>query len=236
METLSIKAVHLQDGIKWNDCQHWITMVSKERQAKISRLKFDKDRLHSMMSEILARKCISEKYSMPYESIEFCKGAYGKPYVYLEKKVEFNWSHSGNWIVFVMDTQPVGIDVEAVKSLNEMDLARQFFAWQEVNQLEEIDHIKRRNYFFKLWTLKESYIKWRGTGMNTLLSSFHFIENKHGDLLFHNRNEDICFFHTVQLDSQHYASVCSSINYKFPPSINIVEIDEFGNMETIRRF
>lgn len=46
---------------------------------------------------MLARKNISEEYNVPFDSIKILKGMDGNPY--------FSRSHSGNWIVFVMDSQ-----------------------------------------------------------------------------------------------------------------------------------
>ncbi|WP_412094680.1 4'-phosphopantetheinyl transferase superfamily protein [Bacillus atrophaeus] len=63
----------------------------------------------------------------------------------------------------------------------------------------------RTKHFFTLWSLKESYIKWKGTGLRTLLESFRFIYNQEKQLIFSSDYQDSCFFQTIQLDPQHFA-------------------------------
>lgn len=229
LSTLSITAVRIHSEMKWDDYKHLVSMVSKERQARVSRLRFDIDRICSMLGEIVARKCISEARGIPLESIEFQIGTHGKPYVHLEKPLSFNWSHSGDWILFAMDSEQVGIDVENVRPVNEMDLASNFFDPLEVIQLEEMNSIERKRYFFKLWSLKESYIKWKGTGLSIKLNSFRFIYNEQNVLLFSNNYGDICYFQTIHLDSDHFATVCMSRNDGQKSLIKKVEVDKFLN-------
>ncbi|WLR43795.1 4'-phosphopantetheinyl transferase superfamily protein [Bacillus carboniphilus] len=229
MNRLIIQAVHIHDDIRWDEYKSWVSMVSVERQIEISRLRLDKDRMSKMISEIMARKFISEECNVSYKSIRFHQGLYGKPYVNLETILHFNWSHAGNWVVFILDSHPIGIDVEAVRSIDEMELARQFFDQKEVFQLEEMDQKNRKNHFLKLWSLKESYMKWKGTGINTPLNSCCFIKDNQEEIQFSNENGDCCNFQTVQLDSIHHVAVCTSENYKTPPVVKIFQLNEFLN-------
>lgn len=229
MSALSVTAVRIHADMKWDDYKYLASMVSKERQERIFRMRFDVDRIYSMLGEIIARKCISETRGIPFESIEFHKGSYGKPYVNLEKPLSFNWSHSGDWILFALDSEQVGIDVETVRPVNEMDLASHFFDPQEVIQLEEMNSIERKRYFFKLWSLKESYIKWKGTGLSIKLNSFRFIYNEQKGLLFSNNYGDTCYFQMIHLDSEHFAAVCMSRKDGQKSYIKKFEVDKFLN-------
>ncbi|MFB1052006.1 4'-phosphopantetheinyl transferase superfamily protein [Paraliobacillus sp. JSM ZJ581] len=229
MSALSITAVRIHAEIRWDNYEHLVSMVSKERQERIFRLRYDVDRIRSMLGEIIARKCISEVIGLPLKSIEFHTDTYGKPYVNLEKPLSFNWSHSGDWILFAVDSEQVGIDVETVRSMEVMDVARDFFDPQEVAQLEGINTLEQNRRFFTVWTLKESYIKWKGTGLSTPLNSFRFLYNQQKDLVFSNNHGDTCFFKTIDLDSRHYAAVCMSRNYGQEIFIEKIEVDKFIN-------
>lgn len=48
-------------------------------------MKFDVDRLRLVIGEMIARAYISKEIGVPYQSIEFRQGLYGKPYVMLDK-------------------------------------------------------------------------------------------------------------------------------------------------------
>lgn len=89
MSILSITAVRIHAEMKWDDYKHLVSMVSKERQARIFQLRFDVDRICCMLGEIIARKRISEAIGIPSESIKFHTGTYGKLYVHLEKPLSF---------------------------------------------------------------------------------------------------------------------------------------------------
>lgn len=227
MSALKIVAVRIRSNLKWNTYKNLLSIVSKERQVRISRMKFDMDRFRLLISEIIARQYISKEIGIPFEMIEFKQGLYGKPYITLEKPLSFNWSHAGDWILFAMDSTSIGVDVEQIHHVKELDLAKRFFAPEEVAQLETMPPEARRRHFFKLWSLKESYIKWKGTGMNTSLYSFHFIDRKEKGWKFSNHHGDICFFKLLRLDANHYAAICTSNDYKTYPSVKRYEAEQF---------
>ncbi|WP_163579385.1 4'-phosphopantetheinyl transferase family protein [Gracilibacillus saliphilus] len=207
MSSILLVAVRIHADMKMENYRKWAYMISDERNERIAYFKFDVDRIRALISELVARKCISDQAGISFRSLEFHRGSHGKPYVNLEVPLAFNWSHSGDWILFAMDSEPVGVDVEVVHPVKEMDLARRFFDAQEVAQLNTMPAVERKKHFFKLWSLKESYIKWKGTGLSTELDSFRFLYNKHQELLFSNNHEDSCYFHTIHLDSRR----CSSL-------------------------
>ena len=215
--------------MKWDHYKKWISLVSEERKEKIYRLRFDLDRIRSMISELVARKYIAEATGSLFESVEFLKSTYGKPYAELDESISFNWSHSGDWIFFAMDKEPVGVDVEVIRQLNEIALSKSFFDPEEVAQLEAMNAKERTKHFFTLWSLKESYIKWKGTGLSTELDSFRFIYNQEQQLIFSSNHQDSCFFQTIQLDPKHFAAVCTSKENSEKPLVKMMDVDTFLN-------
>ena len=86
--------------------------------------------------------------------------------------MQFNLSHSGDYAMCIIGDSPVGCDVERVRKIA-LKLADRFFAQSEKemisNQPTEDDKI---NTFFRLLTLKESYVKAEGQGLSIGLNSF----------------------------------------------------------------
>lgn len=75
----------------------------------------------------------------------------------------------------------VGIDVEAVGAHGaDSGLARQFFSLDEIEALEACHPAMREDRFFRIWTLKEAYIKARGLGFRLPLDSFAVIPEEGG--------------------------------------------------------
>lgn len=84
-----------------------------------------------------------------------------------DHRIEFNLSHSGNWVLFAFARGGrVGIDVEQWKEIEFEEIAREVFTPEEMEEwmLWPVPH--RPAAFFGAWTLKESYLKALGTGIS----------------------------------------------------------------------
>ena len=86
---------------------------------------------------------------------EYVINEFGKP---ISDKVYFNVSHSKGAVVFIMDSLPVGIDIEQVRPMKEDML-------NYISSNEEKAYIKNDINFFEIWTNKESITKTIGTGI-----------------------------------------------------------------------
>ncbi|WZX99268.1 4'-phosphopantetheinyl transferase superfamily protein [Bacillus sp. FSL W7-1360] len=226
MSTLVLAAVHIDEEKQWGHYEPWLKKVSPERQARILRMRRPADRIRSLVSELLARKYISEARHIAFAEIEFLSNEYGKPLVSEALSLSFNLSHSGNWVLFALDETTVGVDVEQIHSIEELSLAKRFFDPAEAAQLSELSEKQRQERFFQLWSLKESYIKWKGTGLGTPLHSFRFMKEK-GEWSFSNDHGDECFFHSIRLDDSHYMAVCTSKRYDAVPQVTVCEAEDF---------
>ena len=102
-------------------------------------------------------------------------GPRGKPMV--ANGPSFNVSHTEGLVVVVGARVPLalGVDAEATDRTSDLDkLAQRYFAPREVAAWGTRDASERRDRFFDLWTLKESYMKATGEGFALGLSSFWF--------------------------------------------------------------
>ena len=99
----------------------------------------------------------------------------GRPYIAPEPdapRVDFNLSHAGRYVVCALavaehaDESPrVGVDVEIPHPrVNKESLARRFFSEREIRQLEQTAYADSE--FLRIWTRKESYLKFVGTGLS----------------------------------------------------------------------
>lgn len=86
-----------------------------------------------------------------------------------------NLTHTHSLVAVTLARTPVGIDVEAAaRDARIAALARRYFAPTEVAGLVAMPEPAQRERFFRLWTLKEAYIKARGQGMAIPLADFAF--------------------------------------------------------------
>lgn len=158
------------------DYEKWYALMSKDKQMRIDRFRFEDDKKRTVAGEMLVRKAIAEWCDVSEESIVFDKTEIGKPYV-KDLPVEFNISHSGDMVVCAVDDKPVGIDVEKIRPID-LKLAKRICTDEELVYL--FDHIPtEQNFayttdqelltrFFELWTAKEAYGKCIGAGMSEI--------------------------------------------------------------------
>ncbi len=102
--------------------------------------------------------------------LTIAKNEYGKPYAD-GVDLEFNISHSGSVALIGFGRSPLGCDVEMIGKYRPGVIGR-FFSDEEKKYFESVDERRRTDDFYTLWTLKESFVKAIGTGLNTPLSSF----------------------------------------------------------------
>lgn len=89
-------------------------------------------------------------------------GEHGKPYLTNYPDIHFNISHCDKAIAVAVSNHEVGIDVEGRRRFNESLLQR---AMNDEEQAAIHKSSDPEMEFAKLWTRKEAYFKWTGTGI-----------------------------------------------------------------------
>lgn len=110
----------------------------------------------SLAGEMLARQMLSKRLSMPQESFIIKKTPLGKPYAE-GVSVYFNISHSGNFAVCVIDTKPVGVDIQSIAPPMVGVMRRSFSEAEREYILAEPEYGAER--FTRLWCMKEAFAK-----------------------------------------------------------------------------
>lgn len=166
--------------------------VSVERREKIDRLTLDKDKRLSLGAELLLSRALADAGVERYRVV--CDGRTGKPYLADRENLFFNLSHAEERVMCVLSDEEVGCDVEYVRA-GKIAVAERFFSPSEYAAiLCEPTPSAQNAMFFRLWTLKESYIKATGMGMALPLGSFSVeIENGTVSLLGGHNGEDYRF-------------------------------------------
>ena len=100
---------------------------------------------------------------------ELCYDENGRPSL-RSSAVDFNISHTDNYVfcAIAKDEGRVGLDAEAPKrmsSLRSLALAERWFVGGE---RREFAHDPSLNRFLKIWTCKESFLKWTGDGLRAV--------------------------------------------------------------------
>lgn len=102
----------------------------------------------------------------------FGEGIHGKPYLKAYPELHFSLSHSGSIAVCALAGQEVGADIQQFGQIRK-GLAERFFSSEDLLLIREWEEygIRREEIFFRIWTIKEAYMKLTGEGMSQGLHS-----------------------------------------------------------------
>lgn len=139
-----------------------------------------------------------EKIERYFDNYKLIYNEYGKPYIE-NNEFYFNKSYSCDLGVLVIENNECGIDIEKIRKYNEV-MSKKIFSIDEYNYVNS--KINKDYYFTFLWTLKEAYLKYIGTGINIKLDSISFV--KDNKILFKNYD---CKFKVIKVDN-YVISVC----------------------------
>jgi 4'-phosphopantetheinyl transferase len=117
-----------------------------------------------------------QAYSGANAAPAILRGEHGKPFVAEAGFPRFNLSHSGCCVVFAFSKDhELGVDVEMISRRHStMDLARRFYATDEVAALDSLAESEREVAFLRLWTCKEAVLKALGRGLSFGLDRLSF--------------------------------------------------------------
>lgn len=158
--------------------------IQTEEKKRISKFVFQNDAKSSLIGRLMLRKFVHFATSMPYDEIEFGRDLHGKPFLLgtANTSLSFNVSHQSAYVVLAGSaTHKIGIDVMKIeppagKNVPEFFrlMTRQFSTheWSTVKNFPtEKEQIA---CFYRLWCLKESYVKNTGFGLTVPLNEISF--------------------------------------------------------------
>ncbi|MCR4923312.1 MAG: 4'-phosphopantetheinyl transferase superfamily protein [Lachnospiraceae bacterium] len=178
-------------------------LVSHKRVLETERYVHEEDRKRGLMAAALLNYGLKKDKELYFKgSSEMTAGSnkydelmikdeYQKPHIKInDRELLFSFSHSGDYGVCAIGgfeekdrLLRLGVDIESYEGEGKeksMDsIAKRFFTRQEYEYVvgDKEDTLKR---FYRIWTLKEAYIKAEGLGLSIPLDSFS-VTVKEGD-------------------------------------------------------
>ena len=145
-------------------------LLDQQERERTSRLRQPQHRDRFILSHSQLRRVLAQYLDQSPQSIEFCRGAQGKPAVLCrgegEPPLQFNLSHSGDAAFIGVSRCPVGVDVEQFRPLTDsLSMAQRFFSEKEFIFLQSLHESERAIAFLKHWVCKEAYVKATGDGL-----------------------------------------------------------------------
>ncbi|HEV2135661.1 MAG TPA: 4'-phosphopantetheinyl transferase superfamily protein [Terracidiphilus sp.] len=147
-------------------------LLDAEERARWQRFQHEQRRREFLTTHALARTALSQYRGVAPQDWRFSTNAHGKPALEPDCGLRFNLSNSLGLAVCLVADAPVevGVDVEPFTRAGQIaDVAHKVFSPAERAQLGTLSAEEKLDRCVSLWTLKEAYIKARGTGLGSAL-------------------------------------------------------------------
>ncbi len=146
-------------------------LLSPYRQQKIAILKHGMDKKRSLGAGIALDHAL-ETYGLREKSAEYEFGEWGKPSLKYQPGIHFSLSHSGDYAICSIGDRAMGNDIELIKP-GRLKVADRFFAKEELDWMyEPQDEAEVTERMFRIWTMKEGFLKATGKGISLPLGDF----------------------------------------------------------------
>lgn len=177
---------------------YWFNQMPRDRREKVESFRFDKDKKLSLGAGILLYLGLKE---LGLKNSEIVYNKNDKPYL-KNNEIFFNISHSENIVICAFSDKEIGADVEKINHF-EKDVINRVFLAKEINDSQNQDIL-----YTRLWTSKESLMKYLGTGLSLDPKKIQFDLKKNECIKCDELNNKQVYF--TQYDMEDYSiSICS---------------------------
>jgi len=154
----------------------FLEILSDEEKNRAERYKFERDKLHYIISHGILRKILSLILNCNPKLISIDISDEGKPFLDTPEHcdLKFNLSHS-NGMLFLALTRhdEIGVDIEYIKATRNLkDIIKRFFSPDEYKQYLQLPEAQKLAAFYFGWTCKEAFVKAIGSGVTESFSQF----------------------------------------------------------------
>ena len=158
-----------------NIVNYYIRYMPSELVQKMNAFKFEQDSHRFLLGKLLIIKGIERLGYTDLTLKHLCLGKFNKPYFACNNSLNFNISHSGDYVICaISERYRVGIDLEKIRHIDLMSFTKCFTKkeWVYINGSNN-----PTQEFYRFWTRKEAVIKADGRGLHIPLLNFEVIKN-----------------------------------------------------------
>jgi 4'-phosphopantetheinyl transferase len=175
----------------------WLKKLPKFRQDVVLRYRFRDDRVRSLCAYLLL--CVGLGRIVE----NFSYNEHGKPLL-IDETLHINLSHAKSAVIAGFSETPIGVDVEFIRKTYPKIVCKRVFTPTEIEQIETSENPTLT--FFKLWTLKESFVKCIGQGLSFPLKTVEFTIAPTNVVVC----SDERFIFSTFTQNEHQISICSA--------------------------
>ncbi|MEO0866886.1 MAG: 4'-phosphopantetheinyl transferase superfamily protein [Cyanobacteria bacterium J06642_11] len=155
------------------DCSPSTQWLSDDELARLQRYRFERDQRRFAVARSSLRRILGFYTHTHPKDIGFTYSDRGKPSLQDNRHgIQFNLSHSGEYALCGVAQQPLGVDIEQLRSMDRLDgLIQRCLAPSEQATLSQVAANQKSQAFLEYWTCKEAYLKATGQGISESLTA-----------------------------------------------------------------
>ncbi|QFG00389.1 hypothetical protein PB01_17135 [Psychrobacillus glaciei] len=203
------------------DFEGLLDLIPKEKLEEINRKKSYRDYKNSILGYLGICFILHHFYGKDILKLEFFYNKNGKPFL-KNSSLNFNLSHSENWIFCAVGNEIVGVDVEKMNPIS-FELLISNFSEEEKTVFDKVLVEEKLPLFYEIWVIKECYSKAIGTGLTDELlqtNTYKYLKT------------DYPRIEILEIDEEYKFSICvlsRRINY------SLTKVDESTILELLKR-
>ncbi len=214
-----------------NQCEfstgRFLPLLNQQRQKKALRYRFQEDCRLSIAVFLLLRYGFYHEYGIENCPVIKSDGLH-KP-VLQNFSLSFSFSHCENTVACSLAPFETGVDIEKytdkIKTVRSM-----FISPSEAEEIKKCGNSSEISMLTRLWTIKEAYGKFRGTGLNYSLTETDFSGIMHSEEWQQFQNIWFLSYDKKQYDF----SICSEKKIEYR-QVNASELMAFAEYLLIKR-
>ncbi|PCI37819.1 MAG: peptide transporter [Thiotrichales bacterium] len=148
-----------------------ICMLSKNEIQKAQQFRHQQDKLRFILARYILRTKLAQYLHISPISISLEYNDYGKPMLSAELAIKtpiyFNISHSRDLVMVGFSQNTIGVDIEHIGPVDANLMNDLVLNPDELSYINSLpDNQQQSQEFYKIWTIKEAYMKAIGTGLS----------------------------------------------------------------------
>lgn len=148
-----------------------LRLLDDEERGRSEGFRYPRHRRQFVLCRAAVRSILCDRLGCENEELAFRALEHGKPLAVLKGKpapISFNTSHSGSHgLITLANDGRLGVDVEERCEQRDLDaIIGDVFTGPEQADLASVTGPCKLHMFYKLWTIKEAFIKAMGTGLS----------------------------------------------------------------------
>lgn len=177
--------------------------LSAFRIEKASSFVNEKDKKLSLAAGIALNRGL-EEFGLIEKDLVIKTNDFGKPYFKDYPNIKFNLSHSIDTSICVISSKEVGCDIEKIRKYNEK-IINKCFSKEEKEFIEKSSNID--DAYTRIWTLKESFFKAIGSGLNFNMNEVSIVPYENNVVLKQNLDQRIWKLNEIKINNN-YIAIC----------------------------